>query len=145
MFPWWPFNQDCSSYHDLSKNMAGRGQGVFSPYIYIENFNDLLVRNHWTDFNLTLQKCFLCNPLSRLCKPSWFIKKQGRQGAGLIFPIYLYRKTLKVFFQKPQVQFHYNLAKMFPWWPSTKIVQVIMICQKTRLLVGGDYFPYISI
>ena len=73
--------------------MAGKGRGLFSPYIYIENFNDLLVRNHWTDFNLMLQKCFLCNPLSRLCKPSWFIKKQGRQGAGLIFPIYLYRKT----------------------------------------------------
>ena len=136
--------QDCSSCHDLSKNMAGRGgayfpsiylykklekiflsettgsilnitwqicflgdpyqdffqaimicqktwlvggRGLFSPYIYIENFNDLLVRNHWTDFNLTLQKCFFCNPLSRLCKPSWFIKKQGRQEAGLIFPI----------------------------------------------------------
>ena len=62
--------QDCSSCHDVSKNLAGRGQGLFSPYIYIENFNDLLVRNHWTDFNLTLQKCFLCNPLSRLCKPS---------------------------------------------------------------------------
>ena len=41
-------SQDCSSYHDLSKNMAGRGRGLFSPYIYIENFNDLLVRNHWT-------------------------------------------------------------------------------------------------
>ena len=88
MFPRWPF---IKIVHDLSKNMAGRGWGLFSPYIYIENFNDLLVRNHWTDFNLTLQKCFLCNPLSRLCKPSWFIKKQGSQGAGLIFPIYLYR------------------------------------------------------
>ena len=65
--------------------------GAYFPYIiYIENFNDLLVRKHWTDFNLTLQKCFLCNPLSRLFKPSWFIKKPGRQGAGLIFPIYLY-------------------------------------------------------
>ena len=94
MFPWLTLYQDCSSYHDLSKNMADRGRGLFSLYIYIENFNDLLVRNHWTDFSLTLQKWFLCNPLSRLCKPSWFIKKQGRQGAGLIFPIYLYRKSL---------------------------------------------------
>ena len=62
--------QDCSSNHDLSKNMAASGWGLFSLYIYIENFNALLVRNHWTDFNLTLQKCFLCNPISRLCKPS---------------------------------------------------------------------------
>ena len=138
--------QDCSSNHDSSKNMAARGPGLFSLYIYkerltkssyqkpldrfqynlaemfpwwpftkivqavmichnkwllgagliylnicIENSNDLLVRNHWTDFNITLQKCLLCNPLSKLFKPSWFVKKHGRQGARLIFPIYLYR------------------------------------------------------
>ena len=144
MFPWWPFTKIVQAI-DLSKNMAGRGRGLFSPYIYIENFNVLLVRNHWTDFNLTLQKCFLCNPLSRLCKPSWFIKKQGRQRAGLIFPIYLYRKTLKVFFSETTGPISLQLGKMFPWWPSTKIVQVIMICKKTWLLVGGVYFPYISI
>ena len=109
--------QDCSSYHDLSKNMAGKGRGLFSPYIYIENFNDLLVRNHWTDFNLTLQKCLLYNPLSRLCKPSWFIKKQGRrgggggEGTGLIFPIYLYRKTLKVFFSETTGPISLQLGK----------------------------------
>ena len=78
--------QDCSSRYVLSKNMAARGRGLFSLY-YTENFNDLLFRNHWTDINITLQECFLCNPLSRLCKPSWFVKKHGRQGAGLIFLI----------------------------------------------------------
>ena len=34
---------------------------------------------------------------------------------------------------------------MFPSWPSTKIVQVIMIRQKTWLPGSGAYFPYISI
>ena len=77
--------QDCSSHLDLSKNMAARGQGLFSLYIYIENFKNLLVRNHWTDFNITLQKCFFCN-LSRLFKPSWFVKKHGCQGGGAYFP-----------------------------------------------------------
>ena len=98
MFLWWAIT-DCLSRHDLSKTMAARGWGLFSLNICIENFNDLLVKNHWTDFNIKLQKCFLCNPLSRLFKPSWFVKKHGRQrhgGAGgcwvLIFPIYLYRK-----------------------------------------------------
>ena len=91
MFPWWPFT-GCLSRHDLSKTMAARGQGLFSLNICKENFNDLLVRNHWTDFNITLQKCFLCNPLPRLFKPSWYVKKHGPQGAGLIFHIYLYRK-----------------------------------------------------
>ena len=44
--------QDCSSHLDSSKNMAARGRGLFSLYIYIENFKNLLVRNHWTDFSI---------------------------------------------------------------------------------------------
>ena len=49
--------QDCSSHLDLSKNMAAKGRGLFSLYIYIENLKNLLVRNHWTDFHIILQKC----------------------------------------------------------------------------------------
>ena len=71
---------------------GGAGQGLFSLYINIENFKNLLVRNHSTDFNIILQKCSFGNPLPRLFKPFGFVKKHGGQGAGLIFPIYLYRK-----------------------------------------------------
>ena len=74
------------------KNMAARGRGLFSLYINIENFKNLLVRFQWTDFNIILQKCSFGDPLPRLFKPFGFVKKHGRQGAGLIFPIYLYRK-----------------------------------------------------
>ena len=84
--------QDCSSHLDSSKNMAARGRGLFSLYIYIEKCKNLLVRNHWTDFHIILQKCSFGDPLRRLFKPFGFVKKHGRQGAGLIFPIYLYRK-----------------------------------------------------
>ena len=84
--------QDCSSHLDLSKNMATRGQGLFSLYIYIENFKNLLVRNHWTDFNIIMQKCSFGDPLPRLFKPFGFVKKHGCKGVALIFPIYLYRK-----------------------------------------------------
>ena len=71
---------------------GGAGQGLFSLYINIENFKNLLVRNHSTDFNIILQKCSFGNPLPRLFKPFGFVKKHGGQGAGLFFPIYLYRK-----------------------------------------------------
>ena len=74
------------------KKHGPRGQGLFSLYIYIENFKNLLVRNHWTDFNIILQKCSFGDSLPRLFKPFGFVKKHGRQGVGLIFPIYLYRK-----------------------------------------------------
>ena len=75
------------------KKHGHQGVGLIFPiYIYIENFKNLLVRNHWTNFNIILQKCSFGEPLPRLFKPFGFVKKHGRQGAGRIFPIYLYRK-----------------------------------------------------
>ena len=62
-----------------------------------KNLKNLLVRNHWTDFNIILQKCSFGDPLPRLFKPFGFIKKHGRQGARLIFPILSIKKTLKIF------------------------------------------------
>ena len=84
--------QGCSSHLDSSKYMAARGHGLFSLYIYVEKFKNLLVRNHWTNFHIILQECSFGDPLPRLFKPFGFVKKHGRQGAGLIFPIYLYTK-----------------------------------------------------
>ena len=192
--------QDCSSNLDSSKNMAARGRGLISLYIDIENFKNLLVRNHWTNFHLILQKYSFCDPLPRLFKPFGFVKKHGRQGAGLIFTIYIYIENLKnllvrnhwtdfnitwleCFFCNPLVtlfkiswfvkkhgrqwvglfspyiyienfqkyscqkrldRFQYRLTD-FPSWPSTKIVQAVMICQKIWPLGGGSYFPYIYI
>ena len=89
-------NQDCSSYHDLSKKhcrrVVGGEGGLISLYINIEKFKNLLVRNQWTNFNIAWQECCFGDLLPRLFKPSWFVKKHGCQGVGLIFPIYLYRK-----------------------------------------------------
>ena len=77
----------------VKKHGRQGGRGLFSLYIYIEYFKNLLVRNHWTDFNIILHQCAFGNLLlPRLFKPFGFVKKHGRQGAGLIFPIYLYRK-----------------------------------------------------
>ena len=95
--------------------MAARGRGLFSLYIYIENLKNLLLRNHWTDFHILLQKCNFGDPLPRLFKPFGFSKKHGRQGAGLIFLIYLYRKLKKSSRQKPPNQFQCNFAEMFLW------------------------------
>ena len=88
--------QDCSSHLDSSKNMAARGRGLFSLYIYIENFKNLLVRNHSTDFSIILQKCSFGDPLPRLFKPFGFVKKHGCQGVGRgLFSLYIYIENLK--------------------------------------------------
>ena len=106
--------QDCSSHLDSSKNMTARGRGLFSLYIYIENFKNLLVRNHWTDFNIILQECLFGDPVPRLFKPSGFVKKHGCQGAELIFPtcIYLW-KTFKSFLSETLGRFQCNFTETF--------------------------------
>ena len=100
---------------EFIKKRGRQGRGLFSLYIYIENLKNLLVRHHWTDFHIILQKCSFGDPLPRLFKPFGFVKKHGHQGAGLIFPIYLYRKLSKSSCQKPMDQFPYNFAEMFLW------------------------------
>ena len=87
--------QDCSSHLDSSKNMAARGRGVFSLYICIESFKNLLVRNHSTDFSIILQKCSFGDSLPRLFKPFGFVKKHGCQGARGLFSLYIYIENLK--------------------------------------------------
>ena len=90
--------QDCSSHLDSSKNMTASGRGLISLYIYIENFKNLLVRNHWTDSNIILQKCSFGDPLPRLFKPFGFFKKHGRQWGrevGGLFSLYIYIENFK--------------------------------------------------
>ena len=67
---------------------------------------DLHVWNHWTNFNIILQKCSFDDPLPRLFKPPWFAKNIATMGRGLF-----YRKLSKSF-QKPLVWFQCNFEKM---------------------------------
>ena len=55
-----------------------------------KNLKNLLVRNHWTDFNIILRKCSFGDRLPRLFKPFGFVKKHGPQGAGLIYIYFPY-------------------------------------------------------
>ena len=143
------FYQDCSSNRDLSKNMAARGWSLFSLYIYIENLKKSSCQKPLDRFQYTLAEMFLWWPFTKIvqavmiCQKTW--PPRGWGGGGAYFPsIYQNRKLEKTSCQKPLDRFQYNLADMFPWWPFTKIVQAIMICQKTWLVGGGAYFPRIS-
>ena len=67
----------------LVKKHGHQGAGLIFLYIYIENVKNLLVRNHWTDFNIILQKCFFGDPLPRWFKPFGFVKFMAARGRGL--------------------------------------------------------------
>ena len=89
---------------------ATRGTGcIFPIYPCIKKI--LLVRNHWTDFNIVWPKCSFVHPPPWLFKPSWVVKNMAIMGAGLIVPIYLYRKLSKSVCLEQLDQFQYNLTE----------------------------------
>ena len=91
MFLWQSSNKIVQAIWIRQKTWPPEGGAYFPYIIYVENLKNLLVRNHWIDFNIILQKCSLGDGLPRLLKPFGFVKKHGRRGVGggggLIFPI----------------------------------------------------------
>ena len=104
--------QDCSGCPGSSKNMAARGRGLFSLYIYIENFKNLLVRNHWTDFHIILQKCSFGDPLPRWFEPFRLVNKNmAARGQGL-FSLYIdIEKCKNLLVRNHWTDFHIILQK----------------------------------
>ena len=91
--------QDCSIHRNSSKNMAAGGGGVgclFFLYIYVENLKTLLVRNHWTGFNITWQECFFCTLYQDCSSRHDSSKNMTARGWGLFF-LYIYTDNLKNF------------------------------------------------
>ena len=81
--------------------MTAWGRGLFFLYIYIENFQNLLIRNQWTNFNITWQECFFGDPLTIMIRQKKKKKKKKKKtwplGGGSYFPYISILKTLKIF------------------------------------------------
>ena len=125
----------------FAKNMAARGQGLFSLFINIENFKNLLVRNHWTYFHIILQKCSYGDLVPRLFKPFGFVKKHGRQGAGLIFTIYLYRKLKNLLVRNHWTDFHMILQKCSFGDPVARLFKPFGFVKKHGHQGAGLIYP----
>ena len=137
--------QDFSSHLDSSKNMAARGRGLFSLYINIENYQNLLVRNHSTDFYIILQKCSFGDPLLRLFRRFGFVKKHCRQGRGL-FSLFIYIENFKnLLVRNHWTDFNIILQKCSFGDPLPRLFKPFGFVKKTWPSGGGTYFPYISI
>ena len=130
------------------KNMAVRGWGLFSLYSYKENFKNLLVRNHWTDFNIILQKCSFGDPLPRLLKPFGFInKKNWPPGGGGLFSLYIYIENFEnLLVRNHWTDFYIIWQKCSFGDPLPRLFKPFgFINKKTGRQGAGAYFPYISI
>ena len=66
-------------------------------------------------------------------------------GGRAYFPYISIYKTLKIFFSETNGPISIQLGRNVSLVNSTKIVQAVMIHQKTKPLGGGAYFPYIFI
>ena len=106
-----------------------------------KNFKNLLVINHWTDFNIILQKCSFGDPLPRLFEPFGFVKKHGRQGAGLIFPIYLYRNLKNLLVRNHWTDFHILLQKCSFGDPLPRLFKLFGFVKKHGRQGAGLIFP----
>ena len=133
--------QNCSRHFDSSRKMAASGRGLFSLYIYIENLKNLLVRNHWTNIHIILQKCSFGDPLPRLFKLYGFVKKHDRQGAGLIFPIYLYRNLKNLLVRNHWTDFHIILQKCYFGDPLPRLFKLYGFVKKHDRQGAGLIFP----
>ena len=71
----------------------GRGRGKL--ILTIENFKNIFVSNHWTDFSIIWLIVFIGDPLPRLFKLSWFIKIHGRQCGQGLFLLHIYIENFK--------------------------------------------------
>ena len=72
-------------------------------------------------------------------------KKHGRQGAGLIFPIYLYRKKLKIFLTETTGPISIVLCRNIPLVILYRdLFQAIMIGKKNMAARGRGLFWKIS-
>ena len=73
--------------------MAAKGQGLFSLYIYIEKFKNILVRNHWTDFNINIAEMLFWWPSIKIFLSRYDSSKtKAAREQGLFSPLYQYRK-----------------------------------------------------
>ena len=138
--------QDCSSHLDLSKNMATRRRGLFSLYIfYIENLKNIFVRNHWTDFQIILQKSSFGDSLPRLFKPFGLVKNMAARGRGS-FSLYIYIENLKNLLVRNHWTNCYIILQKYSFGDSVpRLFKPFGFVKKIWPPGGGAYFPYISL
>ena len=144
MFLWWSSTKIVQAIWICQKTWPPGGGAYFPIYLY-RKLKKSSCQKPLNRFPYNFVEMFLWWSSTKIVQAILICQKKWPPGGGAYFPIYLYRKLEKSSCQKPLDWFHYNLAKMFPWWPSTKIVQVIVIHQKTWPLGGGAHFPFISI
>ena len=98
-------------------------------------------------FQYNLAGMFLWWPSTKIVQAVMIHQKTWPLGGRGLFSLYFYIENFKKSSRKKQLdRVQCNLAGMLLWWPSTKIVQACMICQKPWPPgARGLFFVYICI
>ena len=87
MFLWWSSTKIIQAIWIRQKKNGRRGQGLFSLYIYIENFKNL------DRFQYNVAEMFLWWSSTKIVQAIWIRQKNmAARGRGLFSLCYLYRK-----------------------------------------------------
>ena len=76
--------------------MAARVWGVLIFPIYLDRKLSLLVRKHWTDINITWQKCTFGDPFANIVQAIMIRQKIWLPGGGAYLPYIFIQKTFKI-------------------------------------------------
>ena len=136
--------QDCSSHLDSSKNMAARGWGLFSLYIYIKNFKNLLVRTTGPISILFCRNVPLVILYQDCSSHLDLSKNMAARGRGL-FSLYI-EKCKDHLVPNHSIDFHIILQKCSFGDPLPRLFKPFGFVKKHGLQGAGLIFPiYVSI
>jgi len=132
-------NQNCSKNFDISKNMAARGGASF-PYMAILKLKKSSSPKLLVQFQINFTWMILWWISTKIVQRISISQKTWPPGAGQ-FSLYGYIENLeKSSSPKLLVRLQINFTGMILAWTSTKIVQRILISQKTWLPGIGPVF-----
>ena len=86
MFLWWSSTKIVQDIWIGQKNMAARGRGLFSLYIYIENFKKSSSQKPLDRFQYNFAEIFLWWSSTNIVQAIWIRQKTWPPGGGAYFP-----------------------------------------------------------
>ena len=115
---WDVFFKNCSQNSIPSKTLVAMAM----KWIFKQFYKNILLWNHWSNFEIISQEHTLGDPFQKLLSKFWSVHKHGSGEWGLL-ALYRHEEILKKSSSpKLWVRFWNNFTEMFLWWPFQKLI-----------------------